>query len=38
MNLSNRIKHMNLSPIRKLSSDVINRKSKGINIYNLKCK
>ena len=35
MNLSNRIKHMNLSPIRKLSSDVINRKSKGINIYNL---
>ena len=35
MNISSRIKNMNLSPIRKLSSDTQNRKSKGIHVYNL---
>ena len=35
MNLSNRIKNMGLSPIRKLNCDAINRKLEGIHIYNL---
>lgn len=35
MNLSNRIKNMGLSPIRKLNSNAIDRKLKGIHIYNL---
>ena len=35
MNISSRIKNMNLSPIRKLSSDTEKRKLKGIHVYNL---